>query len=61
MDFGEFWESMKPLIGDSLDVSGSFQSPENHDGEESAQGPNFAINTGKLAEDMQTLLSGCLM
>ncbi|KAF8160860.1 hypothetical protein B0H34DRAFT_355469 [Crassisporium funariophilum] len=61
IDFTEFWETFKPLVDDSLqsqaiDLNECFRQPK--DGMSSA----FAeIDHVKLADDMQALLSGCLM
>lgn len=48
-DFGEFWQSVKPLMEDSLGIDTPLVGQ--------SQGQNETIH----ADDMQSLFSGCLM
>jgi len=53
IDFTEFWETFKPLIDDNTKTYG---------GDEDVTIDSFEnIDPTKLADEMQTLLSGCLM
>ncbi|KAF8813742.1 hypothetical protein BYT27DRAFT_7157551 [Phlegmacium glaucopus] len=54
IDFTEFWETFKPLIHDNAKVI-------DNDGSDVAMNSFENIDHAKLADDMQTLLSGCLM
>lgn len=62
MNFGEFWASMGPLIGENMGLDGSLAEAGSGgiDGESTGTA-SLNINTAKLADDMQSLLSGCVM
>jgi len=61
MDFSEFWESFKPLLSEST------RPPEQIDSDffnaaDDQQSLSFDnVDHAKLADDMQALLSGCVM
>jgi hypothetical protein len=57
MDFTEFWESLKPLLQAS--AGGEGETTVSMDSEAAIDGVN--VDTGKLAQDVQVLFSGCLM
>ena len=75
IDFTEFWESFKPLIGNEHDTSGAAVVPSSDQpdanafvisdfGSEPVLGPAFGDvtpETIKLAEEVHALFSGCLM
>jgi hypothetical protein len=54
IDFTEFWETFKPLIDDNTKTYGGDEKDVTIDSFEN-------IDPTKLADEMQTLLSGCLM
>ena len=65
LDFNEFWESMKPLM--SLNGAEAFESDpglnqtEGTDPFSPQSGDELGINAAKLAEDLQSLYSGCVL
>ncbi|KAF9528471.1 hypothetical protein CPB83DRAFT_854206 [Crepidotus variabilis] len=70
IDFTEFWETFKPLLNDSNDVqvvsevlSEKQQAPTDlFTADDSQWFPSFTnVDHAKLADDMRSLLSGCLM
>lgn len=62
IDFTEFWETFKPLIDDNAKVHCNALVNDDSEHEKDATINSFDnIDHGKLAADIQTLLSGCLM
>ncbi|KAG2131703.1 uncharacterized protein EDB93DRAFT_931730 [Suillus bovinus] len=57
MDFTEFWESLKPLLQAS--TGGEGETAVNTDSGATMGGVD--MDSGKLAQDVQVLFSGCLM
>jgi hypothetical protein len=57
IDFTEFWETFKPLIDDNAKT---YHGDSTHE-EDVTIGSFENIDPTKLADEMQTLLSGCLM
>ncbi|EMD35249.1 hypothetical protein CERSUDRAFT_116061 [Gelatoporia subvermispora B] len=62
LDFGELWASVKPLIDAGVDgPSEPSNSPMGAAGEHDAANAALHVDPAKLAGDMQSLFSGCLM
>ncbi|KDR75267.1 hypothetical protein GALMADRAFT_542740 [Galerina marginata CBS 339.88] len=65
IDFTEFWETFKPMVSDSTQVPQDHSNQSGRGGFEVGPGDSLAsfaeIDHVKLADDMQSLLSGCLM
>ncbi|KZT00742.1 uncharacterized protein LAESUDRAFT_816345 [Laetiporus sulphureus 93-53] len=62
LDFTQFWESMKPLVGESMGVAEAGEEEEKdatNAGDASAAA--VTVDSAKLADSMQSLLSGCVM
>jgi len=61
IDFTEFWETFKPLIDDNAKVNRSAINDDPQHEKDVAMNSFETVDHAKLADDMQTLLSGCLM
>jgi len=65
LDFAEFWESVKPLLDNSIVLdsipSEALGSNVNTMLPLNSSGSSVAVDTTKWAENMQELLSGCLL
>ena len=62
MDFSEFWETFKPLVQDSTQTNEDTSFGNFFDlGRDDSLASFGEIDHMKLADDMQALLSGCLM
>ncbi|KAF8895710.1 hypothetical protein CPB84DRAFT_1748335 [Gymnopilus junonius] len=63
IDFTEFWETFKPMVNDSLQPLQGISNQPNFDmGQDSSAMTSFGdIDHAKLADEVQSLFSGCLM
>jgi hypothetical protein len=62
IDFTEFWETFKPLIDDNVQAYHGANVDNGSEREKDVTIGSFEdIDPTKLADDMQSLLSGCLM
>lgn len=62
IDFTEFWETFKPMINNSTQEAGGDATSELDNSSPAYESePGSGVNHIKLADDIQGLLSGCLM